>query len=139
MEYKIFQGIDENSPAIDVRITVFTDEQGFHDEIDDIDRIACHVIAFDGEKAVATGRLFGEPSDFMKIGRFAVLKEYRGKKVGRMMMYVLEEKAKELGCKRIMLSAQERAIEFYKKVGYIPQGEMYLEENYPHLKMVKEL
>ncbi len=139
MEYKIFQGIDEKSPAIDVRIKVFTDEQGFHDEVDDIDKIAYHVIAFDGEKAVATGRLFGEPSDYIKVGRFAVLKEYRGQNVGRMMMYVLEEKAKELGAKRIILSAQKRAIEFYEKIGYIPQGEMYLEENYPHLKMVKEL
>ena len=50
MDIKIYEKMLPKE-AIDIRITVFTDEQGFFDEFDDTDRVATHFIAFDGEKA----------------------------------------------------------------------------------------
>ena len=48
------------------------------------------------------------------IGRMAVLKEYRGRGYGSMVLAALEEKARELGASRIKLNAQKRAAGFYR-------------------------
>ena len=41
--------------------------------------------------------------------------------------------------KFIKLHSQIRAVEFYKKVGYTPYGEIEPEEGYPHIWMKKML
>ena len=51
---------------------------------------------------------------------------YRGKGVGKSAMNFLEERSRELNNNRIELGVFEyntNAIEFYKKIGYIPIGE----------------
>ena len=75
----------------------------------------------------------------MKIGRIAVMKEYRGQSLGSEVIAILEEKALELGANHIELSAQIQAKDFYKKLGYTEIGEIYKEEFCPHIKMFKDL
>ncbi len=58
----------------------------------------------------ATGRLFFD--DCMKIGRIAVMKEYRGQSLGSEVIVILEEKALEFGAHHIELSAQIQAKDF---------------------------
>ena len=39
--------------------------------------------------------------------------------------------------KTIIISAQKYLTEFYNSLGFIQQGEGYLEDGIPHIKMVK--
>ena len=40
--------------ALEIRIKVFVDEQGFCDEFDATDAVATHLVLFDGDSAVDT-------------------------------------------------------------------------------------
>ena len=79
----------------------------------------------DENDILANGRLFFDGC--MKIGRIAVMKEYRGQSLGSEVIAILEEKALESGAHHIELSAQIQA-KFYKKLGYTEIGEIYKEE-----------
>ncbi len=90
-------------------------------------------------KAAATGRLFGNPTEGMHIGRVAVIKEYRGMSLGSMVIAILERKALALGCTKTELSSQVRVKSFYEKLGYKCEGEEYPDQFCPHIKMTKNL
>ncbi len=136
----ISKELNVRDDAYKVRVSVFVDEQGFRDEFDEIDGYAYHIAAYDGNKVVGSGRLFSEHNNNeYHIGRIAVLSEYRGKNVGKAIMTEIERFAAEIGAECIVLSAQRRARGFYEKLGYIAYGEEYLDENYPHIDMKKNL
>lgn len=138
MEVRFFNEVPKD--AMDIRITVFVDEQGFVDEFDEIDRIAVHGVMYDGEKPVGTFRLFNEDGGKeYHIGRIAVIKEYRAKGVGLALMEAAKNKIIELGGEEIVLSSQMQAKGFYEKAGYIPEGEEYLDQHCPHIDMRMKL
>lgn len=122
-----------------IRTKVFVEEQGFVDEFDETDNTAVHAVIYDGEKPAATGRVFPDSGTVYHIGRVAVCREYRGKGAGRMVMTALENRAKELGAESIMLSAQCQAEGFYAAIGYESTGEHTVEQDCPHVTMVKYL
>ena len=138
MDFKLYKGMPSESAQI--RQTVFIDEQGFENEFDDIDNIATHIVIFEDKKAIATCRVFFDnPHNAYMIGRIAVIKEFRGKHIGEMLMNIAHDIVKEMGGDSIMLSAQVRASEFYKKQGYTMAGDEYDDEGVPHILMVKKL
>lgn len=139
MRYILFKGLENNPDAIDIRKRVFIDEQGFKNEFDEIDKIAYHAVIYVKGKYAAAGRLFGDENKNAHIGRIAVLKDFRGKNLGRLIIDILEKKAAELNFTNIELSAQIHVMDFYSKLGYSPVGEEYLDEGCPHIKMVKKL
>lgn len=135
---KIYKGKENFDDAFYIRKTVFMDEQGFFDEFDDIDSVALHAVIYDGNKPIGCGRVFPD-NDKAHLGRIAVLIEYRKMGVGRIIMQALEDAAREsFEFSHFELSAQKRAIGFYKSVGYEEIGEMYLDEGYPHRTMIKK-
>ena len=131
---RIAYGLKKLPQAREVRQKVFVEEQGFVNEFDDIDERAYHVCVFDGEQAVATGRLFEDKTGW-HIGRVAVLSEYRGQMLGKKVMLALEQKSKELGIKEVSLSAQVRAKGFYEKLGYKSLDDLHYDEYCPHVTM----
>lgn len=140
MEYsaKVVQGLENCPQAAEIRKAVFVEEQGFVNEFDNIDGEAYHALLSSGEKAIATGRLFKEHGEW-HIGRVAVIKECRGKELGRKIIELLESKAAELGAQEVGLSAQVRVKGFYEKLGYQASGEEYLDEYCPHITMKKKI
>lgn len=126
--------------AMTVRQTVFVEEQGFVDDEDEVDAIAVHLVAYDGNKAVATCRVFAssDPEEYL-LGRFAVLKEYRRKGVGRELLLKAEECAAANGARRLSLHSQYHAKGFYERFGYIPHGDIEYEQGHPHIAMTKIL
>lgn len=121
-----------------VRDVVFTQEQGFPAEIDidDYDKIAWHCIMYKGDDAIGTARLI--PIDGIgKIGRVAIIKSFRGTRLGLQIMEILMEEADKQGLHKLALSAQVYAIPFYEKLGFVAFGEEYLEEGEPHIDMRK--
>ena len=133
---KIFSSLPQ--AAKEIRKKVFVDEQGFTSEFDDKDEIAVHLVTFDEATPVATCRIFKDGDAFI-IGRIAVIKEYRGKKLGSVLLEEAERYVKEHGGKRMVLHAQTRVTEFYKKAGFTPFGEVGYEEFCPHIYMKKDI
>jgi predicted GNAT family N-acyltransferase len=140
---KLYPPGSDLTDAYAVRTSVFVNEQGFSPELetDEIDHTAYHIVLFDGSKPVATGRVFPDTEDKQTyfIGRVAVLRRYRGQGAGIKLMSKLEECVKTLGGARVVLGAQNRAMDFYRKCGYTPFGAEYLDEDCPHTHMEKTL
>lgn len=126
-----------------VRDTVFVKEQGFENELDEIDKIAAHVVFYDENgNPVATGRTFPaheENDGIYKIGRVCAMRNVRGTGAGRAVMQALERKIRELGGKEAQLGAQLQAKGFYQRLGYEEFGEVFLDEGCPHIMMRKQI
>ena len=134
-EYKQFP-----EEALTIRKKVFVEEQGFIDEFDEIDKISKHLLVFEEGKAIATCRVFydQEKQSYM-LGRLAVLKEYRGKKIGSKVLQAAEDVVRRDGGESILLSSQERVISFYEKQGYVKEGDSFLDEGCPHIWVRKKI
>lgn len=90
MNYELFNNMPPEAQQI--RETVFVKEQGFCDEFDETDSSAIHLVGFDGSIPAATCRFFKENGeDIYIIGRFAVLKQYRGQNIGAKMLEKAEQ------------------------------------------------
>ena len=129
---------EARAKASPIRFTVFVEEQRVPIEIewDDQDAGSLHALAYSGAgDAVATGRLLPDGH----IGRMAVLKEWRGKGVGAAILNRLIEVAQERGDQEIELFAQTHALEFYRRYGFVENGEIFEEAGIPHQAMRKKL
>ena len=125
--------------AKDIRQQVFVEEQGFCQEFDDIDDIATHVLIFNKNQAVATCRYFYNSSlGSYLVGRIAVLKGMRGKKIGALLMQTAQEEITKKGKREMLVHAQIEAQEFYQKQGFLSLGKEDEEEGHPHIWMKKE-
>ena len=129
-----------NDDIKQIRIDVFINEQGFENEFDDIDKTAKFVLLSIDGKAVGTCRFFPSNIDGdAHIGRMAVRKLYRGQNLGSKIMHAAENGIRRDGCKTCSLSAQVQARPFYESLGYVAEGEEYLDEGCPHILMRKQL
>ncbi len=117
-----------------VRFTVFVDEQQVPAELemDEWDERSRHVLATCGDRVVGTGRLLPDGH----IGRVAVLREFRGRGVGCLLMKELLRIGREAGMGKFVLSAQVQAIAFYERLGFVARGERYEEAGISHVEMV---
>lgn len=138
MELRVYDTLPAEASAI--RKSVFIDEQGFENEFDQTDTYATHLVMYDNGIPVGTCRLFRkEDASSYIIGRLAVIREYRGRAIGSKLLKAAEETAAGRHGSRIILHAQMQARNFYEKQGYIPYGDIELEENCPHIWMQKDL
>lgn len=121
----------------EIRTKVFILEQKIDKEIefDGEDKNALHTLIYFDNKAVATGRILKDG----KIGRVAVLKDYRKKGLGEKIINSLITQGKNNDFKEVYLDSQEDAIKFYEKLGFVINGEMFTKANIKHQKMVKTL
>jgi predicted GNAT family N-acyltransferase len=129
---------DAREQASRIRFRVFVEEQGVPRdiELDDMDASCVHALAFDERgAAVGTGRLLPDGH----IGRMAVLEQWRGRGIGTALLEKLMAKARERGHKEVLLSAQVHAVEFYRRHGFNPAGEIYEEAGIPHRAMRRPL
>jgi len=121
-----------------VRERVFIEEQSVprEEEWDEWDEASDHAIALDpGGVPIGTARLLPDG----RIGRMAVLKEWRGKRVGAALLAAMLERARERSMPRALLHAQIQAAGFYRKFGFSERGEEFLEAGIPHVEMTLEL
>ncbi|WP_062465080.1 GNAT family N-acetyltransferase [Demequina soli] len=151
------EGLEE---ALAVRFAVFVDEQGVSPDMErdaqDDDARTVHVLVHADDGAVlGTGRLLAPHTDEFHadhgamdpanphIGRLAVLAAARGTGAGRVLMGALEAEALARhgvdGCVRVELSAQDQAMPFYARLGYVAHGDGYLDEGIPHHDAYKDV
>lgn len=120
-----------------VRTRVFVLEQNVppEEEIDAIDASCVHAVARDAAgKPVGCGRLL----DDGRIGRMAVLKEWRGTGVGGAVLQALIDVAQSRGNPRVYLHSQTHAIPFYAKYGFVAHGPEFMDCDIPHREMTRE-
>lgn len=121
-----------------VRERVFIVEQQVPRELewDERDDDATHFLALtEAGEAVGCARLLPDG----QIGRMAVLPERRGSGLGRRILDEVIEEAKRQGFTRVHLHAQTQALGFYRKAGFLPEGEEFMEAGIPHQSMALEL
>jgi predicted GNAT family N-acyltransferase len=71
-----------------------------------------------------------------KIGRMAVLKKYRRKGIGAVLLKRGIAAAKSRGARKIFLHAQVPVIEFYEKMGFRCVGPVFDEAGIAHRQMI---
>ncbi|AGT07763.1 GNAT family N-acetyltransferase [Paracoccus aminophilus] len=121
-----------------LRHKVFVEEQAIsvEEEIDGRDGAAIHLLVRAEGRAVGTARLLIE-GETGKIGRVAVLREWRGAGLGAALIRgALAELRAMPGVKRAKLGAQSHAIGFYERLGFSAYGPEYLDAGLPHRDMV---
>lgn len=116
-----------------IREQVFIQEQNIaaEDEWDEQDEIAVHFVVYEQDQAIATARLLQNHS----IGRVAVLKSHRGLGVGKVLMQAAIAYAQQQQHPFLVLSSQVHAQAFYQALGFIQEGEEYLDCGIPHIHM----
>lgn len=139
LDFKFSYGKTAFADATMIRQAVFVEEQGFENEFDEIDDSCYHLVIYQKNVPIAVGRMYYKDKTTMILGRIATLKAYRNQKIGSKIVLALENKAKELGCCKTELSAQQRAQGFYEKLGYKKEGDVYYDEWCPHVTMKKIL
>lgn len=125
---------DKQAEITSVRQTVFIKEQNVPENIDfdgsDTDYI--HVLASDKNGlTVGTARINRKG----RIGRMAVLKNYRRQGIGRKMIQVLMDYGRKNSITDFHVSSQVTAVGFYEKMGFEPFGEEFLEAAIMHINM----
>lgn len=129
-----------------VRETVFVREQNvpIGEEWDALDPDCIHVIARDFEdRPIGTGRLVPPEAAIhgrtARIGRMAVLRDWRGQGVGAALLLALMDEARRRGWPEVSLHAQMSAMEFYAAHGFEPYGERFREAGIEHQSMRRRL
>jgi predicted GNAT family N-acyltransferase len=124
-----------------IRRRVFIEEQRVPEEIemDAEDAHAFHVLAIADGVAIGCGRMVEHGASEVKIGRMAVLQEFRNTGVGAKILRFLIDRARERGTRKAILHAQLTAEGFYLKEGFTPVGETFEEAGIAHRLMEREL
>lgn len=117
-----------------VRDAVFIEEQQVPRalERDDGDPLCTHVLACDSlGRPIGAGRI----SAAGKIGRMAVLREWRGRGVGDVLLRALLDHARAQALPEATLHAQASAVGFYAGRGFAAFGERFEEAGIEHQAM----
>ncbi len=127
--------------AYDIRKKVFVEEQKvpLYEEIDQYEEASIHLLALqEGEPCGACRWRF--TTEGIKLERFAVLQEFRGKQVGSALVSACLQSIynhPNFNDQPLYLNAQLDAIPLYSKFGFHSVGDKFLECEIDHYKMVK--
>jgi predicted GNAT family N-acyltransferase len=121
-----------------VRERVFVEEQSVPKDLewDEWDEPSDHAVALDARgNPIGTARLLPDG----RIGRMAVLKDWRRRGVGAALLGAMLDRARSRFMARAMLHAQVQAAGFYRRFGFKERGGEFLEAGISHVEMTLEL
>lgn len=127
-----------------LRVDVFVVEQQCpYPELDDKDHHteSHHLIAHDNDHVFAYCRLLPPGLSYAEVslGRFVVNTAMRHQGLGSMLLKKSLLEANSVWPKiNIRISAQAHLKEFYEKFGFEQVSDQYLEDNIPHIEMLKK-
>jgi len=124
-----------------IRRRVFVEEQGIPEtlEIDGLDSLCVHWLAFEGEQAIGTARLRFVEGGRARAERVAVLADQRGRGVGAALLAAIEAEALLKGCTEVVVHAQVQTVPFYERLGFLVCGDEFEEAGIPHREMRRRL
>ncbi len=122
-----------------IRETVFMREQGVPAEMewDGLDEVCRHALALSAKgDAIGCGRIVPPRGRApARIGRLAVLSEWRHRKVGTALLEALLDHARAENYSQVVVNAQVNALPFYRRFGFEAEGEEFREAGIPHIRM----
>ncbi len=127
----------------EIRTRVFIEEQAVpeKDEWDEHDPNAVHFLVLtENNTAIGCARLLTErPADdqlIYHIGRVAILEPFRNRGLGHhLMIFILAYCRTQTSTRGIYLHAQITRRRFYETLGFIAQGEEFMDAGIPHIEM----
>ena len=130
-----FKNTELMKTAHNIRHEVFVIGQNCPEEIEwEFEEDSTHFLVFDNKEAVATAR-HRETNNGYKLERFAVLESKRGNGYGHIVLKsILEDLSNFNG--NIYIHAQLDVIPFYEKMGFEKEGDLFIEANITHYKMI---
>lgn len=117
-----------------IRYEVFVVEQQVPLELewDEMDAVSLHVVAYDAShQPIGTARLLPDGH----IGRMAVRQPVRGQGAGSGLLQTLLKLAQQRGDTAVLLHAQLQAENFYRRHGFLRDGEEFIEAGIAHVCM----
>lgn len=123
------------------RCEVFVvEQQCAYQELDGMDLQAWHLQGMVNDKLAVYARIIppnshatGNPA----IGRVITVKEFRGQNLAReLMLKAIAFCHTHYPSQPIYISAQTYLLNFYESLGFVPQGERYLEDGIEHIDML---
>ena len=137
VDIKKFTFSDESlmKKAHEIRHEVFVIGQNCPEDIEwEFEEESTHFLVFDNKEAVSTAR-HRKTKNGYKLERFAVLESKRSNGYGHIVLKaILEDLSKFKG--NIYMHAQLDVIPFYEKMGFEKEGDLFVEANIMHYKMV---
>ncbi len=124
----------KKSVLLAIRFAVFVDEQGVPAELeqDDHDPAAIHLlVTSQAGEPIATARMLADGH----IGRMAVLPAWRCRGIGAATLRRLIEIAAAQGRREVFLHAQCQAEPFYRRLGFVAEGEEFQDAGISHRRM----
>lgn len=126
--------------VLKLRTDVFVVEQNCpYPELDgrDVEAGALHLWASRGSEILAASRILREKHG-LRIGRVVAAPQARGTGVARRLFgFALDHCQRIAPDAQILLDAQAPLQGWYASFGFIPQGEEFLEDDIPHILMVR--
>lgn len=124
-----------------IRYQVFQIEQGVEPslEFDGQDETADHILAYLNGQPVGTARIRRLDARSAKVERVAVLQQARGLGIGKKIMEASLQHLKATHVSEVHIHAQLQVKDFYQKMGFQSEGEIFEEAGIPHVKMKKLL
>ena len=141
---KPFEALNVNElyDLLKLRSEIFVVEQNcVYLDLDGKDKKALHLIGEYDNKIVAYVRLFdaGITFDNASIGRVVVDADYRDRKWGHdLMREAISAIKSNFNKEKITIGAQLYLKKFYESHGFVQSSEMYLEDDIPHIEMIRE-
>lgn len=128
---------EELEKVFAVRKKVFVEEQNCPPELEwKNEEESVHFLAeLNGEPCGACR--WRKTEEGYKLERFAVLKEFRGKRIGQALVAAALADL-PAAANYIYVNAQIHALPLYARFGFIAEGEQFEEAGIPHMKMVKK-
>ena len=142
--------LDQLYDLLKLRSDVFVVEQCcYYPDLDgeqnqlDRHKDTVHLFGYQDETLVAYLRVLAQGQsydDYISIGRVVTAKQARAAGLGHELMSEgLKVCLQHFANQPIKISAQEHLINFYQQHGFKQVSAMYLEDNIPHVAMVKQL
>ena len=126
---------------IQLRIAVFIVEQDCpYPDLDDMDQDAQHLWIEDAGEIVCYLRVNPAGSRFLEpsLGRIVTKKSHRNRGYAEKLIKKAIDLVYEKESRAIRISAQCYLEKYYEKFGFIKASEEYLEDNIPHIEMLKD-
>ena len=130
--FKVLNYLSEEERFI--REEVFCKEQGFVNEIDDLEDSSFHLLYYFDDLVIGVCRFYELEKDIYKIGKIN-----KDKGLGREIVNSAISYIKELKAKKIYIYSQLHAVGFYEKLGFIVEADIFYEEDHPHKKVYLDL
>ncbi|MBL4765327.1 MAG: GNAT family N-acetyltransferase [Colwellia sp.] len=141
--------LDQLYDLLKLRVDVFVVEQRcYYPDLDseqnqlDRHQKTLHLLGYQGSTLVAYLRILAQGQsypNYISIGRVATAKSVRGSGLGHELMSAgLKISQQHFANQSIKISAQQHLLKYYQHHGFEQVSAMYLEDNIPHIAMIKK-